>query len=1130
MLTKLLTQSKPVNGRWLPALVIFLLFVSQPAQSDDTDIYLDPSIPTGAEPLVMFSLDYRSNLTATVCNGDECNDLRDEGYLGSGSVNFFKLLRAVLKKVLDPLDGVKVGFMLNHDDSCTGNITAGPTKTKCSNGGYILSGFHLMDAGSDDVNTYQEDGEDPDKLALFQKLDAIPDPQGNVSHSYQGKELFFEFFRYLTGQDVYNGHLGYTDFGDSNKNTNLDEGNNQNIAWDSDIETDSNVSYQNPLAEVGECASIFTINFMFQVSNQEDDSDDAITASQSAGGMSGINLSGNNNSFDTVIEWLNDVDLADGTFGTVGALDGKQNVTSYFLVDPTKLNVTTNGYANAGGTGVALALSDDPATLIATLNNIFSSILSVSTTFVAPSIPVNVFNRSQIVNEVFMAIFEADESGYPFWNGNLKKLRIASNSITGELELQDINGDNAIDIDGRIKRDAVTYWTDSASLPAPGDDEVSGADGRAVARGGAGQQIPGYVSETPNNTNAEGGGRTLYTEDSSDADDGLMALDSTAEVAESLWAEITEDWNPAASDSNYSGASNDERDKALHILRWARGLDDSGTAARSWILGDPLHSRPRPINYGGRSGYDMENPDIRILMGTNDGAMHMFRNTMPSSEGDTEPVQDGSEVWAFVPREIIPLLDRLRSNSAGAPVHPVGVDGSPSIYTYDDDGDGNLEAGDDKVYAYFGLRRGGKVIYAIDISDPDTPKFMWKIEKGVAGSDFAELAQSWSQPQLGSILVGGVKTPILIFAGGYNGDDDGDDIGDLGKDAKNRSTRTGATPSIGTDDDEGNALFVINAETGALIWKAVYGVTEEYDDDKKAYYHPRLLDSIPAAVTAIDSTGNGYTDRVYFGDTGGVVWRADFAGYYDHDNAPETEEIIGYHRVQDWTLTQLISVGRHVSGHSTIADDRRFFNSADVVLSRDDAGPFDAVLIGSGDREDPNGTDVTNQFYMIKDRYVTSGSPPSSTLNDNSLVDLTSNCLQTSDCDTNPDLTNGWKVELTNSGEKNLASAVVLGGQVFFTTFSPASSTSSCELNEGKGRLYALSLTDATAIINFDSTNDTDGVTYERIDELASGGIPVQVVPLSEGKLLVQGQEAGANIVDTNVRTGYKTYWYEVYK
>ena len=49
--------------------------------ADDTDIYLNPSVAAGAEPLVMFTLDYRPNLTSTVCSGTECDTLIAEGYL-----------------------------------------------------------------------------------------------------------------------------------------------------------------------------------------------------------------------------------------------------------------------------------------------------------------------------------------------------------------------------------------------------------------------------------------------------------------------------------------------------------------------------------------------------------------------------------------------------------------------------------------------------------------------------------------------------------------------------------------------------------------------------------------------------------------------------------------------------------------------------------------------------------------------------------------------------------------------------------------------------------------------------------------------------------------------------------------
>ena len=37
--------------------------------ADDTDVYLNPSVPSGAEPQIMFTLDYRSNLGSTACSG-----------------------------------------------------------------------------------------------------------------------------------------------------------------------------------------------------------------------------------------------------------------------------------------------------------------------------------------------------------------------------------------------------------------------------------------------------------------------------------------------------------------------------------------------------------------------------------------------------------------------------------------------------------------------------------------------------------------------------------------------------------------------------------------------------------------------------------------------------------------------------------------------------------------------------------------------------------------------------------------------------------------------------------------------------------------------------------------------------
>jgi len=839
--------------------------------------------------------------------------------------------------------------------------------------------------------------------------------------------------------------------------------------------------------------------------------------------MAGINLKGSRNSFDTVIGYLNDVDLADGSFGTAPDIDGKQNVTSYFIFDPTKINQTTGGYAQAGGTGVPLALSDNPDELIDTLSNIFQSILSISTTFVAPAVPVNVFNRAETVNEVFMALFKPEET--PRWNGNLKKLRIAKNPISNRFELQDSTGINAIDIDGRIKREALTFWTRQADLPvltdadAQWDDAASDTDGRAVARGASGQQLPGFVSGNPGLSNSPGP-RWVLTQN--DSGNGLMALDVDDPTATSLWSHITADWvAPAAS---FSVATSAERTRVKELIAYARGLEDDGAggwAGREWVLGDPLHSRPKPVNYGDRdgagAGFDTDNPDIRILMGANDGMMHMFRNH--SSGG----VEDGSETWAFMPRKMMGVLGRNYSNApGGTPVHPVTVDGSSVVYSVDKNLDGNLIDSDgDVVYAYFGLRRGGKDLYGLDISDPDSPDLLWQISKTDPG--FTEMGQTWSTPQLGYLRVNGTKIPVLVFGGGYNGDDDGDNQGDLGKDAANRIT----PQTVGTDDDEGNAIFIVNALNGNLVWKAVYGASAGYSSVSGAYSHPGLKDSIPAEITAIDTNNTGVLDRIYATDTGGNIWRVDLASWTDTDSDGSPDTFV-YDDPSLWTVRQFFKSGRHLV--NDVANDRRSFNRVDVVLNRDSTGPFDAVLFATGDRENPNGTSVDNWMYVIKDRNITSGNPPAagSPLVPSNLADLTSNCLQDGSCGTAPVLTNGWRFQLLDSGEKGLSAAVTAGGVIYFTTFSPQASASACALSEGTGYLYAVSLRDGTAVYNFNTANDTaQAQTYERRVQLASGGIPVEAVPLGQGQILVQGREGSNNIMQISGRTSFKTFWHE---
>jgi len=1018
--------------------------------ADDTDIYLNPGagLPAGSEPMVMFSLDYRPNLGSTACNGNECDKLIKEGYMSAvGPYTFFDVLRGALRKVMEPLEGVRVGLMLNHDHR---NNCAGPGQVGCSGGGYIAMGF-------DDFLKGDTNGA---KAKFHAILSAMPTPGGNQSHSYQGKELFFEFFRYLTGQDIYNGHNGWTDYA-TDANDNLD-GDGAGYDWDASIEMGPR--YRTPISNGAQCVNIYTVNSMFQVSNQEADSDGAIDDPVAGGGFGAAQ-----NDFPDVIGYLNDADLANGNYGNAPLIDGKQNVTSYFLIDGKHINNTTVSYAHAGGTGTPLELSEDPDELVRTLEEIFNQILSVSTTFVAASVPVNVFNRAEIVDNVFLALFQVDADGKPGWIGNVKKLRLQDYGDAAFLV--DSLDQPAVAADGRIRYDALSYWTQPGSLP-PADTnagEVDGRDGRFVDRGGAGQLIPGYLSGNPGLINGIGT-RTLYW----DSGSSLADLDADNTTATTLQGDL-------------GAASVNE---AAELIAFARGMDiddidGDGTRAeaRPWIFGDTLHSRPLPLNYGGQSGYSATNPAIYLAVASNDGFMHFFRNTT------TAGGQSGEEIWAFMPRATMGAVKTLRANGAGTP-HPYTTDGTPVAYIEDTNHSGTIESGE-RAWLFFGLRRGGKALYALDVTDPESPQLMWTIEKGDPG--FAELGYTFSTPRVASLDWGTGRKPALIFAGGY----------DMNKDTRG---------AVGTNDSEGNAIFVVDAETGSLIWKA-RGTGA--GSSATVFEHADLEDSIPSPVAIGDTDGDLITDRVIVGDTGGNVWRADLQG--DDTNF--------------WKLSLLASLGRHAPGAATKADDRRFFHRPDIVQTSDDNGLFDAVLIGAGDRPDPLdfGGVVDNHVYMIKDRNVTPGSGANTGFSHFDFGDVTSNCLQEGGaCAVN--LTHGWRLDLEDTGEKSLATPVTIDGTVFFTTYLPGggAGASACQPSEGAGRLYAVSLQTAGAILNYDtSTDDPDGpdegtTRGDRSTDLNSPGIPAEVVSVPPNKIL----RPDLQVDNVDINTRWRTFWY----
>ena len=101
-------------------------------------------------------------------------------------------------------------------------------------------------------------------------------------------------------------------------------------------------------------------------------------------------------------------------------------------------------------------LADDTASLSTALSGIVLSIFDNVGTFAAPAVPVNSFNRTQNLSDVFISVFQPTETAR--WLGNLKKYRLEGGAA-GRAR-------TAVPSSTRLPacspRDAFSFWSDTA--------------------------------------------------------------------------------------------------------------------------------------------------------------------------------------------------------------------------------------------------------------------------------------------------------------------------------------------------------------------------------------------------------------------------------------------------------------------------------------------------------------------------------------------------------------------------------------------------------------------------------------------------------------------------------------------
>jgi hypothetical protein len=462
----------------------------------------------------------------------------------------------------------------------------------------------------------------------------------------------------------------------------------------------------------------------------------------------------------------------------------------------------------------------------------------------------------------------------------------------------------------------------------------------------------------------------------------------------------------------------------------------------NWKLGDTFRSNP--ITVGTPAQYYRDNRDAAnafatfrtnnvrstangkriVLAGANDGQIHAFRTS------------DGAELWSFIaPNLLSKLKDIAHSSHPTGLTHQYFVDGPISVAdVWLGSGDGTAKSPSDwKTLLVFGQGRGATQTLWSSSSSCDggfsnvysagNPYYCGyhalDITNTAAPAYKWRIAPSASQaPYLGEpwskMMVSRVKVGgVEKWVGFFGG-------------GHNFSSCTGAGC-----DTRGKGFFVVELATGNVLWSLTLA-----DNADMAY-------AMPGTPTMIDSDNDGFIDLAYIGDLGGNLWRFKFCSDADGSSCGTS----------NWTGSRLYA---REAGIGPVYDA--------PTATRDASGNI-WLYWGTGDKAEPivvgGGTD---RLFAVKDTTMTG------TVRINNLDNITTSTY------TDNATKAGWYINLAGAGEKCLSDPSIFGGQVYFTTYTPATGSSDPCSQAGTAKLYAVSYISGSGSLSGGSRSMTLGV------------------------------------------------------
>ncbi|MES2937864.1 MAG: PilC/PilY family type IV pilus protein [Pseudomonadota bacterium] len=754
--------------------------------------------------------------------------------------------------------------------------------------------------------------------------------------------------------------------------------------------------------------------------------------------------------------------------------------------------------------------------LVDAFKEALTEILSVNSVFSAVSLPASQNTQGEYLNQIFIGMFRPDGDFAPRWPGNLKQYQLGYRN--GVLQTLDSDGKAAVNTNtGFITECARSFWTPATAdsywtndpkgtCTTVTDSKYSNyPDGNIVEKGGQGYNLRSITPST----------RTVKT-----CASGLGSCNSAGIVT----------FDTSAVSNTQLGVSTDAARTTL--VSWAKGqnvnnsngipeLGMATTVMRASAHGDVVHSRPTAVNHGSNDSSDVQ---VVVYYGANDGMLHAVNgNQTASITSNSNTYTPGQELWSFMPPEFYGNIKRLYENDpaitfpnstvASATAKPYGIDGVlTSLKT--------TVSSASKTYIYATMRRGGRAVYAFDVTTPGNPALLWKSGCASASltdsdctSSMSDMGQSWAPVKtFYASNYGSGSTPLIIMGGGY----------DTCEDYDARST-TGANHNC-TSSSKGKKVYILNALTGAVV--------RSFDTVAPSGGVAR---GVVAEAAIVNSDGKA--QYAYIPDLGGMLYRLTFTGSSS----------------SDWSMTRIAALGCSTAANCTA--NRKFMWQPSVVTT--DNTTYN-ILLGSGDREKPvdyytASGNIANYFFMVKDKPSDnnwlSGEASNCSQNVICLASLQGPISTTVPSDSDLDAKKGWYLALA-TGEQVVTLAATYGGQTYFSTHKPASTTTnSCSTNLGDAKAYCVKYNNSQGCFSAsasDSTGRTSilsagglaaspvivNVTVSNHDYATNSGSGTTTVPVCIGCALgsdqVSSSQQGQQLTGSSDNTRHKSrlYWY----